>query len=185
MSIVAAIEVQGITVKEVITAGTPAFPCSVSYAGFQNRQRGNSKFLHSVSPGTLVYCDATAMRQLPAELGYAPAVLVLSQVVSRPAAERITCDAGHKTVSVDCGVPNCVVVGNESIEPLRPSEEHLPMHVPKDTTCPELGEYLYLIPQHVCPTVNNFDRAVIVVDGEIAGMENVDARGREGPLPSS
>ena len=47
---------------------------------------------------------------------------------------------------------------------------------------PEVGETLMLIPRHVCPTVNNFDSAVIVRDGRIESVEKVSARGREAPL---
>jgi hypothetical protein len=36
---------------------------------------------------------------------------------------------------------------------------------------------------HVCPTVNNFDHALIVIGGRIAGVERVTARGREAPIP--
>jgi D-serine deaminase-like pyridoxal phosphate-dependent protein len=38
---------------------------------------------------------------------------------------------------------------------------------------------LYLLPTHVCPTVNNFDRAMIVREGKVESIEPVTARGRE------
>lgn len=176
MCILEALRANNIPVKEVITAGTPAFPCTLSYPGFLN-----TEFVHRASPGTVVYCDATAMEQLPQEFGYVCAALVLSRVVSRPTTEVITCDAGHKTISVDCGVPNCLAAGM-NLEPLRPSEEHLPIRVPKNVTCPQPGDLLYLIPRHICPTVNNFDWALIVAEEKILAVERVDARGREGPL---
>lgn len=47
---------------------------------------------------------------------------------------------------------------------------------------PKVGEELYLLPRHVCPTVNNFDCALLVRDGHIEAMEKVSARGREEPL---
>ena len=47
---------------------------------------------------------------------------------------------------------------------------------------PPIGELLYLVPTHVCPTVNNFDHAILVSGGDILGMEKVTARGREPPL---
>src|SRR5205814_2302217 len=37
--------------------------------------------------------------------GYVPAVLVLTRVVSRPHSRIVTCDAGHKALSADAGVP--------------------------------------------------------------------------------
>lgn len=48
---------------------------------------------------------------------------------------------------------------------------------------PALGEALYLIPRHVCPTVNNFDAALLVRNGKVEAVERVSARGREMPLP--
>ena len=47
---------------------------------------------------------------------------------------------------------------------------------------PEIGETLYLVPRHVCPTVNNFDEAVIVERNTVVNVEPVTARGHEAPL---
>jgi D-serine deaminase-like pyridoxal phosphate-dependent protein len=174
------IERSGLVVPEVITAGTPTLPCSLSYKNFRDRA-----FIHRVSPGTVVYCDATSLAQLPAEYGYRPAVLVLTRVVSRPRAGIATCDAGHKAVSADAGVPTCVVVGHPELTALSPSEEHLPLALEESATGPQVGEALYLLPRHVCPTVNNFDCALLVRDGRIESVENVSARGREAPLLGS
>jgi D-serine deaminase-like pyridoxal phosphate-dependent protein len=168
-------ERQGLHLPELITAGTPTFPASLSYAGFANR------FMHRISPGTIVYGDATSLAQLPASYGYAPAALVLTRVASHPHDGIITCDAGHKTVSADAGVPTCVVVGHSGMSPLSPSEEHLPIQVTNGPTV-AVGEILYLLPRHICPTVNNFDSALLVRHGRPAGVEKITARGREGPL---
>jgi D-serine deaminase-like pyridoxal phosphate-dependent protein len=93
----------------------------------------------------------------------------------------VTCDAGHKAVSADAGVPTCVVLGHPELTPLGPSEEHLPMKSAK-LPGPAIGEVLYLLPRHVCPTVNNFDCALRVRNGQIEAVEKVSARGREEPL---
>lgn len=176
MELIAAIGRAGFRVPELITAGTPTFPCSLSYKPFQQ-----SDFVHRVSPGTVVYCDATSQAQLPPVYGYAPAALVLTRVVSHPSAGMITCDAGHKSVSADAGVPTCVVIGHPELTPLSPSEEHLPMQANPSSTA-SVGDALYLIPRHVCPTVNNFDDALTVRNGQIESLEKVSARGRETPL---
>jgi len=177
LKVVSEIERQGTGVPEVVTAGTPTFPCSLAFEGF----RGGG-FIHRVSPGTVVYCDATSLAQLPKEYGYRPAVLVLTRVVSRPRAGIVTCDAGHKAVSADAGVPTCVVVGRSELTPLSPSEEHLPMALREEATGPYVGEALHLLPRHVCPTVNNFDCALLVRNNEVKSVEKVSARGRESPL---
>jgi D-serine deaminase-like pyridoxal phosphate-dependent protein len=177
LEIVSELERSGMSVPEVITAGTPTFPCSLSYEGFRG-----SNFLHRVSPGTIVYCDASSLQQLPAEYGYGAAALVVTRVVSRPHAGMVTCDAGHKAVSADAGVPTCVVVGHPELTPLSPSEEHLPMAVAKGLEGPQIGDLLYLVPRHVCPTVNNFDCALLVRGRNVEAVEKVSARGREAPL---
>jgi D-serine deaminase-like pyridoxal phosphate-dependent protein len=178
LKVVNEIESSGTSVPEVITSGTPTFPCSLAFEGFRT-----GPFMHRVSPGTVVYCDATSLARLPSECGYRPAVLVLTRVVSRPRAGIVTCDAGHKAVSADAGVPTCVVAGHSELTPLSPSEEHLPMAVQAGAAGPKVGDALYLLPRHVCPTVNNFDCALLVRNGEIESLEKVSARGHEAPLP--
>jgi D-serine deaminase-like pyridoxal phosphate-dependent protein len=161
---------------EVITSGTPAAPCALSHAGLRA-----GPFLHRISPGTVVYNDLTSLAQLPGA-GYTAAAVVLATVVSHPAPHIFTCDAGHKSVSVDAGVPNCQVVGYPDFKPLKPSEEHLPIDAAAAGEVPAIGARVYLIPRHVCPTVNNFDEALMVAGGEIRGVERVTARGHESPL---
>ena len=176
LEIVAEIDRNAFRVPELITAGTPTFPCSLTYKAF-----AGAEFMHRISPGTVVYCDATSMAQLPRDFGYAPAALVLTRVVSHPSEGMVTCDAGHKSVSADAGLPTCAVVGHPELTPLSPSEEHLPMQV-ISRHAPEVGDVLYLVPRHVCPTVNNFDAALLVRNGAVESVEKVSARGREFPV---
>jgi D-serine deaminase-like pyridoxal phosphate-dependent protein len=177
LELVAALERAGLPVEEIITAGTPAFPCSLTYKPF-----ASGAVRHSASPGTVVYTDATTLTQLPREFGYQPAALVLATVVSHPSASRVTADAGHKAISADMGNPTCVVVGRPELHGAQLSEEHLPLDVSDGAKPPALGETLYLIPRHVCPTVNNFDSALMIEGGRIISVERVTARGHEGPL---
>lgn len=177
MRIVDELSAQGIDIREVVTSSTPTFPWAISYERFSN-----ARFIHRVSPGTIVYSDATSLNQLPHYFGYQPAAVVMTSVVSHPAPGIFTCDAGHKAVSADAGVPTCVVVGHPEYQPLNPSEEHLPMRVVEGSVVPPIGELLFLVPRHVCPTVNNFNDAVIVSGGRAVSVEYVTARGRERPL---
>jgi D-serine deaminase-like pyridoxal phosphate-dependent protein len=174
--IVDALEASGLNIGEVITSGTPAFPFALTYQGFKGRS-----FHHSISPGTVVFNDFTSLAQLPREYGYVPAVLVLSTIVSEPAPHVVTCDAGHKGVSADAGVPTCVVLGHPDWTPSKPSEEHLPIEVGHHGAS-LAGTEIYLLPRHVCPTVNNFDQAVLVKEGRVIAVEQVTARGHEAPL---
>jgi D-serine deaminase-like pyridoxal phosphate-dependent protein len=165
----------GIRPPEVIVAGTPATVPAASYKGFASWTTDVQ-----VSPGTVVYNDTTSLEQIPADWGLSAAVHVLATVVSHPTPARFTCDAGHKSVAADAGVPTCAVVGHPDWIPQRPSEEHLPVDVPAGSPLPPIGTQLLLVPRHVCPTVNNFDEALFVNDGGIIRAEPVTARGREG-----
>jgi D-serine deaminase-like pyridoxal phosphate-dependent protein len=176
LAVVHAVEAAGVSVEEVITSGTPSAASGISYPGFSG-----AKFQHRVSPGTVVYNDVTSLGQLEA-FDYRPAALVLATVISQPLERQITCDAGHKSVSADAGVPTCVVMGQPEYQPLKPSEEHLPIEIPAGVAAPAIGSKLYLIPRHVCPTVNNFDEALMIRGGRVAGVERVTARGHENPL---
>jgi D-serine deaminase-like pyridoxal phosphate-dependent protein len=167
---------EGVAPQEVITSGTPAAPFALTHNGL-----GQGPFVHRISPGTVVYSDMTSMKQLPG-LGYMPAALVLATVISHPAPGMFTCDAGHKSVSADAGVPTCEVVGRSDLKPMKPSEEHLPIDASATGQVPAIGSHVYLIPRHVCPTVNNFDQALMVVGGEVRNIERVTARGHEGLL---
>jgi D-serine deaminase-like pyridoxal phosphate-dependent protein len=73
-------------------------------------------------------------------------------------------------------------MGRPDLVPLKPSEEHLPVQVPAGSARPAIGDIVYLMPRHVCPTVNNFDHALIVRRGRIEAVEAVTARGHEAPL---
>jgi D-serine deaminase-like pyridoxal phosphate-dependent protein len=172
VELIAYLKRSGIEVREVITSGTPAMPHALNFAPFRE-----GEFVHRVSPGTIVYNDRSSLKELP-DYGFQPAALVLSTVVSRPRENRVTCDAGHKAVSADAGVPTCDVLGRPGLVGLKPSEEHLPIEVRSGET-PSRGELLYLLPAHVCPTVNNFDKAVLVRGGKVEEIVPVSARGHE------
>jgi D-serine deaminase-like pyridoxal phosphate-dependent protein len=176
MKIVSAFQDAGIEISEVVTSGTPAAPYGYLYPGFHD-----APFIQRISPGTVVYNDLSSLKQLP-NYGYVPAAVVMATVISHPKPGVITCDAGHKAVGVDSGVPNCAVIGYPGLTPLKPSEEHLPIEISEGSIAPAIGAKLYLIPKHVCPTVNNFDQALIVDQGLIVGVETVNARGHEHPL---
>lgn len=176
MELIAAVRRAGSEVGEVVTSGTPAMPCGLTYPGFQD-----AGFVHRVSPGTVVYNDISSLEQL-AGLEYRPAAIVVARVVSHPTPDRFTCDAGHKAVSADAGVPTCAVLGRPDLTPLKPSEEHLPVQVAPGAPRPAIGDFVYLVPRHVCPTVNNFDDALIVKAGRVVMSEMVSARGHESPL---
>jgi len=177
LALVERLAAAGIRTPEVITAGTPAFPHALTYRRF-----ADIGVTHRVSPGTVIYNDRRSLQQLPEAAGYRAAAFVLASVVSHPGPTRFCADAGHKSISADAGDPTCEVVGHCEYVARHPSEEHLPFEVPPGASLPPRGTLVWLWPSHVCPTVNNFDHAVIVASGKFQGVERVTARGRHPPL---
>lgn len=164
----------GHAVGEVVTSGTPGMTPALEHAGL-GALPGTR---HRVSPGTVVYHDwrsATTVTELD---DLVPAALVATRVLSRPRADVVTCDAGSKALAAEVAGPAACVVGRPDLEPLTPSEEHLPLRVAAGAP-PVTGDLLLLVPTHVCPTVNLAERA-LVVDGErVVGVVTVAARAHE------
>jgi D-serine deaminase-like pyridoxal phosphate-dependent protein len=164
---------EGLRCEELITSGTPGFLCALDHPAFA--ELGDT--LHRVSPGTVVLHDARSAEQIP-QLGLEPAGVVFTRVVSHPGAARITCDAGSKSVAAEAGSPCAIVVGRPGLVAGTPSEEHLPFEVSSGAV-PERGTELYLVPRHVCPTVNLAEEAVLLEDGRLLGTIAIAARSHD------
>jgi D-serine deaminase-like pyridoxal phosphate-dependent protein len=167
------LEHEGVPVEEIITSGTPTFQAALDYAPL--RALGDT--WHRVSPGIIVFHDLRSAECLP-ELEFEPAALVLSRVVSHPAAGRVTCDAGTKALAAEVPDPVAMALGWPGLVAERPSEEHLPMRVVSGQR-PARGEPLLLVPRHVCPTVNLAEEALLMDAGRVVDIVPVSARAHE------
>jgi D-serine deaminase-like pyridoxal phosphate-dependent protein len=160
----------GLEIGEVVTSGTPSFLHAVGYPGFAELM----PTMHRISPGTVVLHDLRSEQELD-EIDLQPAAVVLARVVSHPAPGIVTCDAGSKSLAAEAGDPSAFVLGHPELEPLRPSEEHLPLRVHAGAPPPR-GTPLLLVPRHVCPTVNLAEEAVLLEGGKFGSRVAVRAR---------
>ena len=142
----------------LITAGTPALLSSIAHAGLAATGR------HRVSAGTIVLGDLRSFDECP--VGLEPAAVVVSRCVSNPTAGVYTLDAGVKALAADAGDPLCQIIGKTDYTLRKASEEHLPVE------CASIakGDVLYLVPKHICPTVNLAETALWV---EVSREDNV------------
>lgn len=162
--------------------------------------------VHRVSPGTVVFHDWRGERQNPG-LGLKPAAVIMARVVSNPREGVVTLDCGSKSIAAEAGDPAGYVIGYPELAAMSCSEEHLPCSIVKEEfrmptggevwSCTEenlpgfiaklkrqeefrmrRGEVCFVVPEHICPTVNLADEVVVYdeVSGEIR-FEKVDARG--------
>ncbi len=163
---------RGLPVGEIITSGTPSFLHALAYPGFV----GFDSTRHRISPGTVVFHDLRSEEENP-DLELVPAACVFARVVSQPSSRLVTCDAGSKSLAAEAGDPCAFVIGRPELVPETPSEEHLPLRVARGER-PGRGETLYLVPRHVCPTVNLAEEALLV-DGDDVRTVSVSARAHD------
>ena len=173
LELCAELAAEGLVCEELVTSGTPGFRCALEYAPFAEL----SGTRHRVSPGTLVLHDARGWEQNP-ELELEPAAVLFARVVSHPTPTRVTCDAGSKSIAAEAGNPCALVVGRPELVAQSPSEEHLPFEVKADEL-PPLGTELYLVPRHVCPTVNLAEQALLVDAGRFVAAVPIAARAHD------
>ncbi len=147
----------------VVAGGTPTFSI--------HRKRMDVE----CSPGTFIYWDKGYEAILP-EQHYLHAGLVVSRVVSIPAENVICTDLGHKAIASENPLSNRVHFLNApELEPIGHSEEHMVFRTANPYT---VGDVLYGVPYHICPTVALHDVAQTVVNGKLGERWETLARKR-------
>lgn len=160
------IEQSHIPVPMLVASGSP---------GFEHTRTVDD--VDAVSPGTWIFWDTGYGDQLDSPFRWA--ALVLSSVISTTQDDLITLDAGNKSIAPDTPAPHFRALGlPENIEFVRRNEEHQVLRLPKGTPRPNVGDKFYLVPRHVCTTVNLWDEAHVIDEtGHFVETWPIDARG--------
>jgi D-serine deaminase-like pyridoxal phosphate-dependent protein len=119
-----AIRAAGIPVEIVSAGGTGTYLTSAAVEGITEVQAGGGIF------GDKIYRDFGARVE--------PALTLMTQVVSRPAPDRIIVDAGRK--SIDPGLRPPTVKGIETSQPIALSAEHGKILLDRPSATPRPGE---------------------------------------------
>ncbi len=127
------------------------------------------------SPGTCLLWDY-GYDQLLAEQPFEFAAVLMTRIISKPAPGLITTDLGHKSVAAENPINKRIFFLNLSdYEVKSQSEEHLVVQI-NDWENLHVGDVLYGVPYHICPTVALYDEAVIVENGHVVDKWDVLAR---------
>jgi D-serine deaminase-like pyridoxal phosphate-dependent protein len=149
---------------QMVMGGTPVFPIHV--------RREHTE----CSPGTFVFWDWGYAHAFP-DMAYHYAALVISRVISVIDKHHICIDLGYKSVAAENPLPRVHFLNAPNAVPVAQSEEHLVLNVPDSGTY-QLGDVLYGVPVHICPTVALYEKAFIVQNDEVATTWEVIARNR-------
>lgn len=159
--------VHGLEVSTVSSGGTP----NIDRIG----KAGETQY----RSGTSIYND----RQMIAAGVAKPedcALVVHATVISTAVKGRITVDAGSKVMTSDLGGLSGygLLVDYPRARLFQLAEEHGFVDIWDCPRAPALGEVVRILPNHVCPVSNLFDRIVTTRDGRAAEWLSIDARGK-------
>jgi D-serine deaminase-like pyridoxal phosphate-dependent protein len=157
-------ELADLPVPRILAGGTPTFPIHARRSGVE------------CSPGTCVLWDFGYGNSCK-DLGFLHAALVLTRVVSKPGPNRLCLDLGHKAIAAEKPHPRVHFLNLPEAQAVTHSEEHLVIEAPRAHEF-AVGDVLYGVPRHVCPTVALHAEAVIIKNGIASGRWKITARDR-------
>ncbi len=164
----AVVEKKGLPVPRVVCGGTPTFPiyARLNFPGLE------------CAPGTCFLYDDGYGAKFSDLSAFEKAALLLTRVISRPTATRVTLDLGYKAVASDPPAgKRCLLLNVPDYQPVLQNEEHFVIETPAaDRFAP--GDEVYAVPTHICPTVAMHRSALVVEDGRVTEEWEIVARDR-------
>jgi D-threonine aldolase len=149
----------------IIAGGTPTYSVHAKRSGVE------------CSPGTFIYWDK-GYEKILKEQHYLHAAIVITRVISKPSPGIICVDLGHKSIASENPLQLRVHFLNApDIEPIGHSEEHMVLRVKDDSL--QIGDVLYGVPYHVCPTIALYERSGVAIDGKISDWWMTVSRNRK------
>jgi len=136
-------------VPRVVAGGSPTFPFHALRQDVE------------CSPGTTVFWDSGYGNKLR-DLDFLPAALVLTRIVSKPGDNLLCLDLGHKSIASENPIHQRVHFLNApDLQASGHSEEHMVVRT-QNAAAYHVGDVLYGLPYHICPTCALYDSASIV-----------------------
>jgi D-serine deaminase-like pyridoxal phosphate-dependent protein len=155
---------RGLKEVSIIAGGTPTFPMQAAKLDF------------ICSPGTCVLWDAGYASHY-SDLDFSWACVMLARVISKPSPDLLCLDLGHKAVASEMSHPRMQCLNVKVNEFVSHSEEHLVIRS-SDANQFSIGDTIYAIPWHVCPTVALHQYLHVVENGQAIEQWEVAARNR-------
>ncbi|RBQ05516.1 D-TA family PLP-dependent enzyme [Pedobacter miscanthi] len=150
----------------IIAGGTPTFTIY------------NTQSTFDCSPGTFALWDK-GYQEAFEEQPFNTAALLVSRIVSLPGNSLICCDLGHKAVAAEKPLDKRVVFLNApELIPVSQSEEHLVLDAGENHSY-QIGDILYGLPYHICPTVALYENALAVSENNPSQTWSIASRKRK------
>ena len=113
------------------------------------------------SPGTFIFWDVNYSTHL-SEQDFKTAAVLVGTIISQPSPTTYCIDIGYKSVASENTLDKRVVILNdENLIPIAHSEEHLVLENQGNINY-KVGNTIYALPYHVCPTCNLYETVQVV-----------------------
>ena len=155
---------EGLPVPGMIASGTPTFALLAQHGDVE------------VGAGTTVLWDFGQEGVCP-DHHFLNAAVLFTRVISKPAPGHLCFDLGHKAVASEMPHPRVRLFGLEDAVAVTHSEEHLVLQTARADQY-QVGDVVYGIPRHICPTMALHSDVWAVRDGVAAESWPVVARTR-------
>ena len=156
---------KGYPQPKIVIGGSPTFPIYAKYKDVE------------CSPGTFIFWDKGYSDSLP-EQNFLPAGLVITRVVSQPDETKLCIDLGYKSIASENELNYRVYFLNgPDLKIISHSEEHMVLEA-KPGHAWKVGDMLYALPIHICPTCALYKSAFTIENGLISGEWDFIARDR-------
>jgi D-serine deaminase-like pyridoxal phosphate-dependent protein len=162
------VEPKGLPVPRFVLGGTPTFPvyARLDIPGME------------LSPGTLILHDHGYGTHFPDLAAFVPAALLLTRVISKPTATRLTLDLGYKAVASDPPAGKRLILFDvPNYQAVLQNEEHLVIETPAAERY-NPGDEVYAVPTHICPTCAMHQQAYVVDNGQVTDRWQIIGRDR-------
>src|SRR5690606_34056947 len=102
----------------------------------------------------------------------------MCRVISKPGIDAICVDLGYKAVASENPLNQRLhFLDRPDLTPKMQSEEHLVLTT-TEADIYEIGDVLYALPIHICPTVNLYNCMLVVKNGMCVDQWIIDGRNR-------
>jgi len=156
----------GLSTPIIVAGGSPTFPIHAKRPDVE------------CTPGTFIFWDK-GYSDLFSDMKFLPAALIVTRIISLLDYTKVCLDLGHKSVASENDLQHRIFFLNApDLKIISQNEEHLvaelPMHHNK-----KVGDVLYGMPVHICPTIALYERVFVVNDHKLTNEWKIIARDRK------
>src|SRR5690625_3885831 len=135
-----------------------------------------------IRPGTYILMDMGQANALGSHDRCA--ATILSTIISKPTSERVVTDVGAKGLTMQkrdkgiCATKGLGYIKDYSVYIDKLNDEHAIIYDKEFNRQVKIGDKVEIIPNHICPVCNLYDRAYLVSDGKVIKRIEISCRGK-------